>query len=275
MKYPDWAPPSLVEMHIEGLNEPAEYLGLEEQLSRILEEDKLAGRVSKGKGNIRAKLYRSNLRLPQEQRTKLLGKLITDINMKKAWQAISTRKSNDNDFFHFVLACNQGVMGWRGDQKLTKAEHKKYYQKINNLASGLSELMSNAALFHQYLPYKLNNKAASWLFSALNQGHDLDNNEDYNASYTNFLLRQVLPDLQSLLGDIAKKATQFSCEQPTVLKPNSKSEDPAAQYFIRSLSKYLKNKYGLPLHEVVAATAGVVFEQSFENDTIRRLVSML
>ena len=75
MKYPDWAPPSLVEMHIEELNEPAEYLGFEEQLSRILEEDKLAGRVSKGEENIRAKLYRSNLRLPQEQRTKLLGKL--------------------------------------------------------------------------------------------------------------------------------------------------------------------------------------------------------
>ena len=275
MKYPDWAPPSLVKMHIEELNKPAEYLGLEEKLSRILDEDKQAGRVSRGEENIRAKLYRSNLRLPQEQFTKLLGKLITDFDMKKAWQAISTRKTSDNDFFLFVHACNEAIIGWRGDQKLTKAEHKQYYQKITDLASELSELMSNAALFHQYLPYKLNNKAASWLFSALKSGHDFDNDEDYKVSHTNFLLRQVLPDLQGLLGDIAEKATQFSCEQPSVLKPNSKYEDPAAQYFIRSLSKYLKNKYGLPLHEVVAATASVVCEQSFEKDTIRKLVSML
>ena len=75
----------------------------------------------------------------------------------------------------------------------------------------------------------------------------------------------------TVLINISEKATQYGEEKPTVKKP--KSENADIHYFVRSLSRYLRNRYNQPLHDVVAVTTEVTFDrQSIDSDYVRKLV---
>ena len=85
-----------------------------------------------------------------------------------------------------------------------------------------------------------------------------------------FFLDKVTPSIYVALDDIATKALTFSKEEPLVRKPNS--ENAHIHYFVRSLSGFLKKRYGQPLHEVVATTTCVIFDQEIDTDYVRKIV---
>ncbi len=233
MAYPVWAPQTLVELHLLAQTPP----------SRVKELK-----------------YRLWMKLPRSEGTELLGKLINDQRMKSAWTAIEKRVKDNDDHLLFWRACQDGVHKWRSDLKLTKIQRKEFFIKIQKLASDLSDMMHQTNEFKGYRYEPLVKPSEIARFLKLLEGPEFKTEElGKRVHRIRLLLPLISPNVHAVLGDIGGKAGQFAQQRPLVLKPNS--ESAGLHYFVRLLSEYLRGKYGQPLHEVVAITAGVVFDK--------------
>ncbi len=258
MKYPEWAPPSLVELHKKRIDTPPP-----DRESDTLDPDPidadLAHRpegivVSESLENFRRHLNRTSLGLPYEESTALLGKLITDLRMKKAWKTLVKRTEKDIGLYEFFSACEGGITGWRGDLKQTAAERKTFYQDIRDTALKLASLLNKADQFDRY---SINEIVV-----------DRSNQLSYARPVSVY---ETSPHIREVLLDISEKATQYGGRKSLAKKPNSENAD--MHYFIRMLSQYIKNRYRQPLHEVVAATTEVVFDRKpIDTDYVRSIV---
>ena len=267
MKYPEWAPPSLVERHKNRMdsNSPDRKFKTRDPDAIVADAaQKHEGMTEDNIENYRRQLYRFSLGLPDEESTALLGKLITDTRMKDVWKALGKRIEKDIELYQFFSACEGGITGWRGDPKQTAAERKAFYQEIRDTALKLIYLMNKAGQFDLYSINELvEDRSIEWLMGVLDAPNEL--------SYARFSVSDIIPRIHEVLIDISEKATQYGEEESSVKKPNSENAD--IHYFVRMLSEYLKKRYGQPLHEVVAVTTEVVFDrQNIDSDYVRKLV---
>lgn len=280
MNFPDWAPPILVWAY-NRYPQPHEYpvgeypirLSDDAHIAQLLEEDVKFKQMSKqGQENYRTSLNRSKFSLPKEMGKELLGKLITDLNMAPAWASLASRVKDDAQLLYFWHQCEKGILGWRGAQKLSPNQRRDFYLKIHRQAFELSQLINEADEFNNYSCAELlSTDSLNALRNVLNLEIRRSGGEDNVNELTRFFLAEGTPSIHHLLNDIAAKALQFSQERPLVRKP--KSENAALHHFVRELSRYLKEEYGTPLHEVVAATAGVIFDQpGIDLDYVSKLV---
>ena len=174
MKYPEWAPKTLVEQHkrrTEGDQSERKFKTRDPE-SIIADINQKHGRdlTESNAEDIRRKLYRQSMiaGLPDNESTALLGKLITDLNMKNVWIALSKRSTHERDPWQFFTACEHGIMGWRGDQKQTAAERRAFYQEIHDAASKLQSLMHEASEFDHYSINNLvEDQTVEWLIETL------------------------------------------------------------------------------------------------------------
>ena len=276
MKYPEWAPPILVERHKSRLDSKSPEREFKKRHPDAIVAEaaqKHEGMTEESIENYRRYLYRTSLGfLPDEESTTLLGKLITDPRMRDVWRALAKRIDKNVDFFNFIGACEGGISLWRGDLKQTAAERKEFYQEIHDTAGKLMYLMYKSDKFDFYsINALIDKKTVKGLLETLHADSDYFEDEDENLDYAHFCLSDAIPRIQVVLTDIANKAMQYSKEEPAVRKPNSENAD--IHYFVRMLSGYLKKRYGQPLHEVVAATTEVVFDrQNIDSDYVRKLV---
>ena len=267
MKYPEWAPPILVERYKNRVDSNSP-----ERKFKTGDPDKIvADAAQKHEGmteesieNYRRQLYRMSLGLPDEESTALLGKLITDQRMKDVWKALAKRIDKDIELNQFFNACEGGITGWRGNLKQTPAERKVFYQEIQDTSLKLLNLMGKSGQFDFYFIQRLiDDQSIEWLMEVLDAPNEL--------SYARFSVSEIVPRVHEVLIDISEKAKQYGEEESSVKKPNSDNAD--IHYFVRMLSEYLKKRYGQPLHEVVAATTEVVFDrQNIDSDYVRKLV---
>jgi len=276
MKYPEWAPSILVERHKSRLDSksPERKFKTRDPDAIVAEAaQKHEGMNEESIENYRRYLYRTSLGfLPDEEGTALLGKLISDPRMRDAWKALAKRIDKDIEYFNYFNVCEGGISLWRGDLKQTAAERKAFYQEIHDTAGKLIYLMYKSDKFDFYsINALIDKETVKGLLETLHADSDYFEDEDENLDYAHFCLSDVTPRIQEVLTDIANKAMQYSKEEPAVRKPNSENAD--IHYFVRMLSGYLKNRYGQPLHEVVAATTEVVFDrQNIDSDYVRKLV---
>jgi len=270
MNYPDWAPQNLVGLHLHRLKKPSVRLDTEQQVTQIRKEFKDLSDQQIEK--TRADLNRKSFFLPEKEGTKLLGKLITDQRMKAVWASIARRVKNEIEFVNFWTSCDSMIQSWRWSQKLSTTQHRKHFQKIHEQASALSQMMNVTAEFQYYSTVEqIEADSIKWLLENLDASPPGFKDENKSIDYTSFCLHQITPSIHAVLNDIAVKALMFSKEEPVVRKPNS--ENAAIHYFVRTLSEYLKTRYAQPLHEVVAVTTEVVFDQeNIDTDYVRKLV---
>ncbi|MCX7178663.1 MAG: hypothetical protein NTX56_07790 [Proteobacteria bacterium] len=275
MDYPEWAPKLLIERHRELTNSKPS----ERKFKSVDPEATIADWAQNhdfSEENIehmRRKLYRQAFGgLPDNEQAALLKKLISDLRMKDVWRTLSKRIQKDQGFWDFFRACQGGITGWRGDQKQTTLERRKFYQEIHDTAGRLQFLMYKADAFDFYsITNLVKNETIEWLLETLDASFSDAIPDGQEDSYARFCLSDVIPSAFEVLNDIGKKAKQYGEEVPSVKKPNS----PNAQihYFARSLSGYCQKRYEQPLHEVVAITTSVVFdEQNIDTDYIRKIV---
>lgn len=268
MKYPEWAPAILVERHKSRVDSKSS----ERKFKVSDPESSITELVMKHKGiskegieNYRRHLYRMSLGLPDKESTALLEQLITDIRMKTVWKALARRSDKDSEYSGFLKACEEGIIGWRGDVKQTASERKAFYQEIRDATAKLFSLIDKADQFDFYSINKLvDDQSVKWLLEVLNAPN--------NVSHARLSLSDIIPSIYEVLIDISEKATQYGEEESSVKKPNS--PNAKIHYFIRWLSKYCQQSYNQPLHEVVAITASVIFnKQNIDTDYVRKLVS--
>jgi hypothetical protein len=269
MKYPEWAPQILVERHKNRAdsNSPERKFKTHDPETIVSDmQNRNGGNITeKNIESLRRSLYRRSLfGLPDKESTALLGRLITDIRMKDVWKSLAKRVKKDQEFWDFFSACEGGIKGWRGDLKQTPSERKAFYQEIRDTAAKLQNLMNDAGEFDLYsITDLVDDQQIEWLLDVLDAPNDV--------SYARFSFSDVIPNYFWVLNDIGEKATQYGEEESSVKKPNSENAD--IHYFVRMLSDYLKERYGQPLHEVVAVTTEVIFDrQNIDSDYVRKLV---
>ncbi|MEQ1741849.1 MAG: hypothetical protein ABL869_05030 [Candidatus Nitrotoga sp.] len=269
MNYPEWAPQILVEQHKKRTDNDLPERKFKTQDPETIIADvlqKQGGNMSEENiENIRRTLYRNSLGgLPDKESTALLELLISDLRMKDAWKALAKRVKQGQEFFSFFRACEDGITGWRGDLKQTPSERRAFYQEIWDAAATLQSLMGKSSEFDHYSINRLvDDQQIKWLLDELSGTTDI--------RYARFCLHDVIPSMFEILNDIATKATQYAEEESSVKKPNSVNAE--IHYFTRSLSDYCQGQYNQPLHEVVAITTAVIFDQqNIDTDYVRKIV---
>ncbi len=191
--------------------------------------------------------------------------------MKAVWASIARRIEIELEFVHFWTTCGTIIQGWRRAQKLSTKQHREYFQKIHEHALALAQLMCETVEFqHSSITDLIETDSIKRLLKTLNASLPKFEDEEESISYARVTLAFITPSVDVVLDDIATKALTFSKEEPLVRKPNS--ENAPIHYFVRSLSGYLKKRYGQPLREVVATTTYVIFDQEIDTDYVRKLV---
>jgi len=231
---------------------------------------KQKGMTKEGIENLRLRLYRLDGKmlcgLPDKESTALLEQLITDIRMKDVWKALAKRIDEDYGFFLFFKACEAGILGWRHNLKQTASERKAFYQEIRDTSAKLFSLLNKADQFDLYAIDSLyNDKKIERLMDNLDvPPHSIS----IPCARSN--LAEIMPSIYQVLIDISEEAEQYGKEESTVKK--AKSPNAKIHYFTRLLSGYCQRCYKQPLHEVVAITASVIFDQEIDTDYVRKLV---
>lgn len=287
IKYPDWAPSSLVNIHRHMGQRRPSGLG-PDALIEYLKKD----RNYISDDAFERLLYRRLpiIELPLDQRINLLRKILTDERMRNVWENLSKRNSDESKWARFWFACESAITGWKGDLQLSGKKREEYFREIHAHAIKLSELIEDTKEFQLYSVDKLIDiKMINYLLNlidaippdgfgeAVESGSDkfgasLDYSADF-LDYVKFTLSDILPSVHAILSDIAVKALEYGKTKPMVGKPNS--ENAELTYFIRRLSEHMQKEYGQPLHELVATTAYVVFEKNNIDATYVRKITNL
>jgi hypothetical protein len=269
MDYPEWAPQILVGRHKKRTDSNLPNGKVNPHDPEVIIADVMQKHGDKiteeNIEDIRRNLYRKSIfGLPDKESTALLEQLITDLRMKDVWKALAKRIENDREFLEFFSVCEGGITGWRGDPKQTSSERRVFFQDIWDTTAKLQTLMSKAGEFDFYSVNKLlDDKHVEWLLEVLDAPNDV--------SYARFCLDEVIPSMFEVLNDIAAKAKQYGEEELSVKKPNSPNAE--IHYFTRLLSDYFQRRYNQPLHEVVAITTSVIFnQQNIDGDYVRKIV---
>ena len=282
MDYLDWAPKSLVAIHLLFcFGDPNLKSDPKRQIEQIRKKCNTLSRQ-------RLKELQSNLtkykhcfvfsrgEYPWDKESiELLQKLITEQRMKTVWDLISKRVETEHEFVVFWSLCNRIIKDWPRTLKLSNKQHKEYYKKIHDYARILSELIQNSTEFHpdSYI-LNLDSGTIQKLLEDLDSSflHEFEDKADsIDIDFARAYLFDVIPSTYDVLDDIATKALTLSEEKPLVPKLNS--EYSHIHFFVRSLSAYLQESYGKPLHEVVATTTEVIFDpKEISADYVRKLV---
>lgn len=300
MNYPEWAPKTVVELHkrrTEGDQSARQFkrdpetviADIRQKYGRDITEanfkvfgGKLYRRVPVGSlpddaECLRRKFYRRSPvgSLPEDERTVLLEKLITDLNMESVWITLAKRATHEHDSLRFVTACVRGITGWRGDQKQTAGERRAFYQEIHDTAGKLQSLMDEASAFDSYsINALVLDEACEWLAKVLAVFYgSIPAGEVPDARHLDarYCLSGMIPSIDDVLNDIAEQAKQYRDGSSPVKKPNS--QNAKIHYFVRLLSDYCRQTYSQPLHEVVAITTSVIFDlPNCDDDYVRKIV---
>jgi hypothetical protein len=202
--------------------------------------------------------------LTDPESVSLLGRLLTDPRMIDVWSALTKRVSNDKKFFAFLFACSRGLRGWQLDQKHTTSDRKALSLEMQDTIAQLDAQLKKSRLADRYW---LGNLISMDTVSAILE--ELGSSRD--ASFGHLVIGGRLPKIADILMSLSTEAQRYGEEQPSISRPNSENAD--IRYFVRSLSGYLQQEYRQPLHEVVAATAEVVFDRrNISSDYVRELV---
>ncbi len=246
MKYPEWAPDVLCDLHVKVLEQC-------EQLDR-------SG---------------SQLAPMHEQFVSILEKMITQSDMEAVWQSLHRHGARDDDLGHFFHAAYVGSEGPTAWEKMTRARQRKHVENLTTAAHRLADLLEPTPF--DRAPYRfLAKQDAHHLLTLLQPGvHPAKGyREEDDADWLEALLSWSWPKMSGLLHVLVLKvhtmAQEIASERPILLNPNI--ENARRVYFIRHLSRHLHRRYNTPLHSVVAATAQTVLGDEINEDTVRAVV---
>lgn len=269
MPYPDWAPQRLVDFHLARLEFKMESSNEDDLRFRSMLPDAME---QEERQEVDKNIDSSPAISPRDSST-LLEVLLTDLRMKNAWKSIARRIEDENEFLHFWFACRDAIWSWQAHQKLSRTERKKFFARIHSLVVELGQMMSETNEYRVVPITQLIdlNKIEAMIEDLSIPPPMPEENATSNSKIVRHCVADVFPHFKEILNHIALSAARYSEEEPLVKKP--KSEPAPIQYFIRYLSKYVQWRYGQPLHEVVAATAGVVFhKEDIDSNYVRSLL---
>lgn len=273
MIYPEWAPRSLVELHREKLKYRPSETGFnpadpESFIESIVREH--GGKLSaEGIENLRQRLYRNSfVGLPTNESAEILGRLITDQGMKSVWSSITKHAGDELGPINFFSACEDAITGWRGEQKSTKTERNKEMQRVQDIAAELSNLLHECPDFDHFSIANMIDDEHLRVIADGIASHEVEvpgyqlrvTPDESDLRYFRMSMYEAIPSVHKVLEQVAERAKKIAARGVMVKKPGSKKA--AVHYFVRIMSEYCQTQFSKPLHNVVAITAAVLFQDS-------------
>lgn len=201
-----------------------------------------------------------------------LVRLLTSDTMKHAWDSIARRCPNGSDLNKeaegIVLMCAMAICDARWELRMTPAKRRTQLRTIGTRSRELAELLRGTReLNHNILVEFLEQAEIDAFLSKV-----IDNSTGKKKIKKLELMYAggSLPSLDELLDRIAAEAERVSHRKPLVRKP--KSPNALLHLLVRSLSPWFRKRYGLPLHETVAAIAAVALEREDVDPTLVRFL---
>lgn len=269
-KYPDGAPKKLVDLLEARRKIDRKFTSIlkNQAVDFILEHrTNIEACSEEQKREHRAKYHDMFVLFPMKEQIEVLEKLLTHAEMKTAWTNLGKVKKDNYGYEQFWHACMDAIAGGRRANQRSGAEHRKHFQNIKECASTLTKLLEETDEMYSFLITEL---ISDDRIDQLRR--KLHVSSDSNIQHIRSHLDSVIPSIQAILYNISISAEKISGVEPLAKKPNS--DKATIHYFIRHLSRYLKNQYGKPLHVVVAATTHVVFDDLDINaDYVRKIVN--
>jgi hypothetical protein len=285
MRYPDWAPPGLVELHRLKLEHRPTSDGFdpndpESMIEGIVREhgDKLS---EDGIENLRQRLYRNSfVGLPAAESAEILGRLLTNASMESVWKSVKKHAGDELGLIEFFTACENSITGWRGEVKHTKAERNRLLHRVRELSAELSLMLHDCPDFDYFSIANMIDDAqlegvAEGIVSKeidLIPGYFLRIDPDKSdMAYFRSCMGDVIPSIHRVLDEVSERAKKIEAQELMAKKPGSKKSH--IHFFIRHLHDYLLDQFSKPLHDVVAVTANTIFQDDAIDSSYVRKIS--
>ena len=273
MNYPDWAPSALVQLHREKLGYTPSASGFnpadpESLIESIVREQ--GGELSaEGVEILRQRLYRNSfVGLPPTESAEMLWRLISNGSMRSVWRSIEKHADGEHGAVEFFSACENAIAGWRGEAKRTRAERNGLLLRVQKLASELSLMLHDCPDFDYFSIANMIDDGHLKVIADGIASHEVDipgyqlrvspDENDYR--YFRMSFSEAIPSVHKVLEEVGERAKKIAEQDVIVKKPGSTKSE--VHYFVRWLSDYCRDQYSKPLHEVVAITASVVFDDN-------------
>lgn len=271
MRYPDWAPQGLVELHRLKLEYTPSTTGFnpadpESFIESIVREH--GGKLSAdGVENLRQRLYRNAfVGLPAAESAEMLGRLIGSESMRSVWRAIERHADGEHGAIEFFSACENAIAGWRGEAKRTKAERNELLLRVQKLASELSLILHDCSDFDYFSIANMIDDAHLKVMADGIASYEVEvpgyqlrvTPDESDLRYFRMGMSEAIPSVHEVLEQVVERAKKIAAQDVIVKKPGSPNAE--VHYFVRSLSDYCRAQFSKPLHDVVAVTAAVIFQ---------------
>lgn len=214
----------------------------------------------------------------------IFERLAGDANMEHVWQTLTSMFDDTRrlpDTWAFADFCYQTIGVWEHSPKRTRAEHKRYFQQI---ADDLTDVASRVVCEPEFgaigsigatvSPLEMvGDDMLEWLLEAMNADPidgKIIKTQKGAVGYLRFSLAEVIPDLFSYAEWMAATARRIAMQPSIGGRPH---RDTAHRtFFIKHLSKWFRDHFGRPMHEVVAGVASALFDEAVTADTVRKAV---
>jgi len=210
----------------------------------------------------------------------ILEKLITDNQMERVWKSLSKRINDSGDYLEFIEQIAFATWSQNEWDSLKKSEKKAWIKKTSKLALELSGLFSKYDFDDEFNMHSfIDEKSASWMLNNIKKNYPdmwiehvsrLEDHRSKNELLENLFLSvfgeiKMWKYLKNISDEIKGKV---DIDSGILKRPNTKNSH--VLFFIRELGKYIENKYGTPLYDVIANTACVLFDDpTIDKDRVR------
>lgn len=215
----------------------------------------------------------------------IFERLACNPNMENVWVMLATifdDAKRPPDTWAFSDFCYQTIGVWECSPRRSPAEHKEYFEQIaDDVLSVAGRIVCEpefgmiGSMAATVSPLEMvKNDALKWLMENMDadliDGHYIKSEKDA-ISYLRFCLADVIPDLYDYAEWIATNARRIAAQPSISDRPHR--ETAQRTFFVKHLSKWFRDRFDKPMHEVVARVASALFDEAVTADTVRKAVN--
>lgn len=269
MDYLATAPITLIHEYERHLSGELDEHGTRDLAEELIADIPQAERTPKRIALARKWTRKLQIDLPIHESKQLLGRLISDQRMSETWRKLDKRMLDGDDPTFVFVACSEGISKWRLIPPKTNAQRQAHFKKIARLAHELRDALFDVTEFDRLTSIDMLSSAQ--LVGLVNM---LDPDSKIGSRIRENHLRSVFRDrlypVEYLIEHLGIQAEELSLRRDVVGKPTS--ENSHIHFFMRYLSAFFSERFGLPLYEAVAAFTAVSLELPDIDPTLVRKI---